>query len=183
MRFDAGRYPPPLDRPRLLRARLQRRVELALSLVTASCPRWGCALDNWGRSRDGDPLSGLTVGGQKSPEPRMKSAWASGETGRARMRPDAEASLPASVSARTGLVSAATRIAPGGRPLNENRRRIGSTDPVPFRVETAETVAAWTVLSPPLGGTETNNVVSEISGTLTAQAATQRRFNARNGVA
>ena len=78
MRFDAGRYPPPLDRPRLLRERLQHRVDLAQSLVAASGAAWFRTLDPPGRWSDGDPLIGLTTGAQRPTAPGTGSMISTG---------------------------------------------------------------------------------------------------------
>jgi hypothetical protein len=96
-RFDSGRYPPPFDRPRPLRARLRRQAGLALSLIVASYPTWGRAIENLGQLRDGDPLAGLTASGQRPNASGVASAISIRRHGRARMPSHTKGSSPASV--------------------------------------------------------------------------------------
>lgn len=120
-RFDAGRYPPPLDRPGPLRARLHRQAGLALSLVAASCPGWGRTLDRLDRWRDGDPLAGLTASGQQVTGPGKGSGRSVRNPGRTGMQPNAEACLPASIPIRRH-----PRVSDGRQ---ERHRRVPQTDP------------------------------------------------------
>lgn len=65
---DEFSYPPPLDQPARLRARMWSRGRLAIRLV-ASCGGWARAVSSLGKMADGDPLAGYGSSG------RPRSGW------------------------------------------------------------------------------------------------------------
>jgi hypothetical protein len=61
---DRYTYPPPLDRPRLLRVRLRRQGWLALSVVASNTVGWSGIVRDLGSLSGGDPLGHLDGRGQ-----------------------------------------------------------------------------------------------------------------------
>jgi hypothetical protein len=150
LRFAAGRYPPPLDRRRFLRARLRRQAGLALSLVASSGAEWACTVDDLGRLGGGDPLAGLTARGQQ-PQPTAPGCGSVIVTRRpscAVIVPDAGPSLPTSVPISAALVSEAVAVPRLRNATDDRELPIGLAAAVSTGAETALSMVSAPLAEP-----------------------------------